>query len=260
MANNDNFKKMYKNGAQVGIVALTVSGETQTPANIESWELDAYGKPTSLNIKNGATFIPSDYQRYNNSLTAVTLPNSITSIRSNAFAYCMGGFSINIPSGVTSTDGGIFASSVILSDLSLPASSFSTGSTATGYSANWVSAFDGCELSGHTVTIENGVDIIPRALFRNARNYTIVVPSSVTYLSPSCFGSSLASSGSERIVRFLGTTPPDEASTTLNNSNSAWYSTSTNYLTGLRILVPGTKLNAYKTKYPEVANYIERDL
>ena len=49
-------------------------------------------------------------------------------------------------------------------------------------------------------------------------------------------------------------------SPSLNSSNSAWYSLNSNYLAGLRILVPVTKLNAYKSKYPEVANYIKMDL
>lgn len=259
MANNDNFKKMYKNGAQVGIVALTETG-TQTPANIESWVLDDFGKPTSIVIKDGVTFIPNDYQRYNYFLTAVTLPNSITTLYSYAFSNCVGGLSINISTGITTVGDGVFDGATFRADLTFPASTFTTGSGGSGYSANWQTALSNADLSGHTVTIENGVDVIPRGFIKNAKNYTIVVPSSVTFLSPSCFGSSSSASGSERIVRFLGATPPDESSTTLNSSNSAWYSLNTNYLTGLRILVPGTKLNAYKTKYPEVANYIERDL
>lgn len=259
MANNDNFKKMYHDGAQVGIVALAESG-TQTPANIESWTLDDYGKPTSIVIKDGVTEIPAYFQVRNNSLTAVTLPNSITRIYGGAFTECGGGFSINIPSGITKADDYIFQSSVINSDLTFPVSTFTSGSSGSGSTANWGYAFTSADICGHTITIENGVEIIPRNFLRGTKNYTVIIPSSVTYLSQSCFSSMLASSGTTRIVEFLGNTPPNEGSTTLSNTNSAWYTSTTSYLQGLRIIVPDnySVFNAYKNKFPEVANYIER--
>lgn len=259
MANNDNFKKMYHDGAQVGIVALAESG-TQTPANIESWTLDDYGKPTSIAIKDGVTSIPAYFQSKNDSLTAVTLPNSITRIDGSAFQDCKGGFSINIPSGITKADDYIFQNSVINSDLTFPASTFTSGSSGSGSTANWGYAFTSADICGHTITIENGVEIIPRNFLRGTQNYKVIIPSSVTYLSQSCFASLYTSSGTTRIVEFLGNTPPNEGSNSLGSTSSAWYTSNTSYLEGLRIIVPNSysALTAYKNKFPEVTNYIER--
>lgn len=259
MANNDNFKKMYHDGAQVGIIALK-ERDTEMPANIESWTLDDYGKPTSIVIKDGVTEIPTYFQSYNNSLTAVTLPNSTTRIYGGAFTDCKGGFSINIPSGITKANDYVFQNSVINSDLTFPASSFTSGSSGSGSSANWGYAFSSADICGHTITIENGVEIIPRNFLRGTSNYKVIIPSSVTYLSQSCFGSTLSSSGTTRIVEFLGDIPPNEGSTTLSSTSSAWYTANTNYLQGLRIIVPDkySVFNAYKNKFPEVADYMER--
>lgn len=260
MANNDNFKKMYHDGAQVGIMALTESG-TQTPANIESWTLDDYGKPISIVIKDGVTEIPYYFQYYNDNLREVTIPNSVTKIGEYGFAYCMpiGGFNINIPSGLTNCGTYVFNYSNIASDLTIPSASFSTGSTASGASANWAYGFNYTKLSGNTITIEDGVETIPRYFARGVENGTIIVPSSVTYLSSGCFGSSFKNT--TRIIKFLGSTPPNEGSNTLTNSSCAWYTNNSSSLQGLRIIVPDSysAFNAYKDKFPEVADYIERE-
>lgn len=254
MPNNDILRKMYKDGSLVSVVNMSQEGMAM-PANIETWTLDDYGKPISIELKSGVTSISSFYQYQNTSLRKVVLPNTINTIGDNAFSNC-NNLDINIPSGLTSAGMYVFQNSSLNADLSLPSSSFSSGASASGYSANWREGFNSCDFCGHTVTIENGVTVIPRNFARSFKNGTLVIPSSVTFLSPACFG--CVSGSGNRTIIFLGDTPPNEVNNSATNNNSAWYAYDTSYYSGLTVIVPYWSFNIYKSKFPEVANYMQR--
>lgn len=134
MANNDNFKKMYHDGAQVGIVALTES-DTQTPANIETWTLNDYGQPTSVELKSGVTSIPESWQASNHALSSVTIPNTVKTIGESAFTDCTSLVAVNVPSGTTSLGAQAFYG-VGCSAITIPNTVTTVGSYLFSYNTN----------------------------------------------------------------------------------------------------------------------------
>ena len=101
MPNNDILRKMYKNGSLVSVVNMSQEGMAM-PANIETWTLNAYGQPTSIELKSGVTSIPECWQTSNHALSSVTIPNTVTTIRESAFTDCTSLVAVNVPSGTTS--------------------------------------------------------------------------------------------------------------------------------------------------------------
>ena len=101
MPNNDILKKMYKNGSLVSVVNMSQEGMAM-PANIETWTLDSYGQPTSIELKSGVTSIPESWQVSNHALSSVTIPNTVTTIGESAFTDCTSLVTVNVPSGTTS--------------------------------------------------------------------------------------------------------------------------------------------------------------
>ena len=107
MPNNDILKKMYKNGSLVSVVNMSQEGMT-IPSNIESWTLDSYGQPTSVELKSGVTSIPEFWQVSNHVLSSVTIPNTVKTIGTSAFTDCTNLSTVDVPSGTTSISYGAF--------------------------------------------------------------------------------------------------------------------------------------------------------
>lgn len=107
MPNNDILRKMYKNGSLVSVVNMTQEGMA-IPSNIETWTLNAYGQPTSVELKSGVTSIPESWQASNHVLSSVTIPNTVASIGASAFTDCTSLITVNVPSGTTSLGNSAF--------------------------------------------------------------------------------------------------------------------------------------------------------
>lgn len=92
---------MYKNGSLVSVVNMSQEGMAM-PANIETWTLNDYGQPTSVELKSGVTSIPECWQTSNHALSSVTIPNTVKTIGTSAFTDCTSLVEVNVPSGTTS--------------------------------------------------------------------------------------------------------------------------------------------------------------
>ena len=132
---------------------------------------------TDLVIPNSVTSIGEYAFNGCTGLTSVTIPNSVTSIGSEAFYSCTGLTSVNIPNSVTSIEYYAFSKCTGLTSISIPNSVTSIGS----------SAFDGC--TGLTsITIPNSVTSIGSSAFYECTGLTSVsIPNSVTSIGRYAF-------------------------------------------------------------------------
>ena len=130
------------------------------------------------------------------SVTSVTIPNSVTSIGERAFYACHNMTSVNIPDGVTSIGGGAFQYCRSLRSVTIPGSVSSI--------SGW--AFNECS-SLTSVTILDGVTTIGEHAFRDCGNLTsVTLPNSVTSIEGwvFCGCGSLSSITLPSSVTFIG--------------------------------------------------------
>ena len=132
---------------------------------------------TSITIPNSVTSIGWYAFAWCSRLTSIVIPNSVTSIGQSAFNACSGLTSITIPNSVTSIGIGAFSSCSGLTSITIPNSVTSIEDLA----------FDGC--SGLTsITIPNSVTSIGYQAFRGCSRLTsITIPNSVTSIGSSAF-------------------------------------------------------------------------
>jgi len=155
---------------------------------------------TSVTIPNSVTTIDSYAFNYCSGLTSVTIPNSVFSIGSDAFQGCSGLTSVTIPNSVTSIGKGTFQGCSSLTSVTIPNSvtiiddyAFSgcSGLTSITIPNSVMSihyyAFSGC--SGLTsITIPNSVMSIGAWAFSNCTGLTsITIPNSVMEIGNSAF-------------------------------------------------------------------------
>ena len=137
-----------------------------------------YNCPIStINIGDSVQRIPA-YFAYNlDSLTSITIPNSIISIGNSAFYGCSGLTSVTIGNSVTSIGSSAFRNCSGLTSVTIPNSVTSIGNYA----------FYGC--SGLTsVTIPNSVTSIGEGTFYGCSGLTsVTIPNSVTSIGNSAF-------------------------------------------------------------------------
>ena len=115
--------------------------------------------------------------QYCNSLTSVTIPNSVTTIDSYAFNYCSGLTSVTIPNSVFSIGSDAFQGCSGLTSVTIPNSVTSIGK----------GTFQGCS-SLTSVTIPNSVTIIDDYAFSGCSGLTsITIPNSVMEIGNSAF-------------------------------------------------------------------------
>ena len=132
-----------------------------------------------------------------NSLTSITIPNSVTSIGSYAF-YCSGLTSITIPNNVTSIGNTAFGNCSSLTSITIPNNISSIASSAFANCSNLTS-----------ITIPNNLTSIGSAVFSNCSGLTsIMIPNSVTSIDVSAFSgcSGLTSITIPNTVTSIGST------------------------------------------------------
>ena len=177
---------------EVTITGYTgAGGAVVIPASIDGTPVTAIGE---------LAFSP-DYQGIQ-SITSVTIPNSVTSIGDYAFNGCTGLTGVTIGSGVISIGGGAFAGCSFLTSVTIPDNVTSIGADALANCSSLTSvtigsgvtsigsyAFYGC--SGLiSVTIPNSVTSIGEAVFRECTGLTsMTFPNSVTSIGANAFAS-----------------------------------------------------------------------
>ena len=132
---------------------------------------------TSITIPNSVTSI-GQYAFYGcSSLTSITIPNSVTSIGSYAFYGCSGLTSITIPNSVTSIGSSAFEGCTSLTSITIP-------NSVTSIESN---TFKGCT-SLTSITIPNSVTSIGFNAFCGCSSLTsITIPNSVTIIRSTAF-------------------------------------------------------------------------
>ena len=132
---------------------------------------------TSITIPNSVTSIESQAFRDCINLTIITIPNSVTSIGDHAFYDCTSLTNITIPDGVTSIGFSAFARCTSLTSITIPSSVTSIVD----------SEFERCE-SLTNITIPNSVTSIGEDAFARCTSLTnITIPGSVTSIGDSAF-------------------------------------------------------------------------
>lgn len=169
------------------------------------------------------------------SLTSLTLPNSVASIGASAFQYCIALKSIIIPDSITSIGRAAFYRCYTITSITIPE----------GVTKIEDHTFESCA-SLTSITIPNSVTLInDYAFYRCNSLASITIPSEVTSIGS--YALQIGSSTNKATITMLPTTPPTIQSSTFYAS----------YLK--KIIVPAGTGATYKaaTNWSNFADYIE---
>ena len=172
------YKGLYDYSGSVTIPAtVTYNGTTYPVTSIGKFAFYNCNSLTSVTIPNSVTSIGVSAFDSCSGLMSVSIPNSVTFIGNDAFSYCSGLTSVTISNSVTSIGDEVFSGCSGLTSIVIPNSV-----TSIGY---W--AFAGC--SGLTsVTIPNSVIYIGEGAFRYCSSLmSVTIPNSVTTIGDSAF-------------------------------------------------------------------------
>ena len=174
----------YVSGNVVIPATVTYNGTTYSVTELRSiYNFIGYGafescdSLTSVTIPNSVTSIGEFTFLLCRGLTSVTIGSSVTSIGAGAFSQCRGLTSVTIPNSVAAIGSSAFSGCASLTSVTIPNSV-----TAIGYSV-----FSGCA-SLTSVTIPNSVTSIGQNAFSNCTGLTsVTIPNSVTSIGQDAF-------------------------------------------------------------------------
>ena len=174
----------YVSGNVVIPATVTYNGTTYSVTELRSiYNFIGYGafescdSLTSVTIPNSVTSIGEFTFLLCRGLTSVTIGSSVTSIGIGAFSQCRGLTSVTIPNSVAAIGSSAFSGCASLTSVTIPNSL-----TAIGYSV-----FSGCA-SLTSVTIPNSVTSIGQNAFSNCTGLTsVTIPNSVTSIGQDAF-------------------------------------------------------------------------
>ena len=167
----------------IGCYAFRICTNLETITISKNAKFDSYGRTfdnckrlKNVKFSSGIEKIP-DYLFYRssnlNSLTSITIPDSVTTIGESAFRGCTGLTSITIPDSVTSISYYAFEDCTGLTSITIP-NSVTTISSDAFYSCTGLTS----------ITIPDSVTSIGRFVFSNCTNLeTITIPKNATFSS-----------------------------------------------------------------------------
>ncbi len=142
-------------------------------SRVESFYED---KITSVEIKDGVSYIGEEAFFWCQNMTSVTIPSSVTSIESEAFELCTGLPQITIPNSVINIEARAFYACRQLTEITIP--------NITNIKA---STFGSCK-GLKTITIPNSVTSIGEGAFSHCSGAeTITIPNTVTSIGEGAF-------------------------------------------------------------------------
>ena len=145
---------------------------------------------SSITIPNSITTIGQYSFYYCNSLTSITIPNSVTSIESYIFSNCSSFSSISIPNTITSISSGMFNACSILTSITIPNSVTSISSRGLYYCKSLAS-----------ITIPNSMLSIHNSSFEGCYSLaTITIDKTEGSISGSPWGATTGSPTSTQII------------------------------------------------------------
>ncbi len=172
------YNDLYDYSGSVTIPAtVTYNGTTYPVTSIGKFAFYNCNSLTSVTIPNSVTSIGVSAFESCSGLMSVTIPNSVTFIGNEAFYYCSGLTSVTISNSVTSIGDEVFSGCSGLISITIPNSVTSIG--------NW--AFNEC-IGLTSVTIPNSVIYIGEGAFRYCSSLmSVTIPNSVTTIGDNAF-------------------------------------------------------------------------
>lgn len=194
----------------------------------------------SVVLPEGMTEISSCAFWYCESLTDITLPSTIKYIGGLAFYDCSSLASINLPNSLIDLGDSAFEGCSSLQSIEIPSSLGTIPSDA----------FMNCS-SLRSVTLNEGLGGINPGAFFGCALHEIAFPTTLEFVSTSCFGGNPFRSGEDTYhgITFYGTTPPevhvdDDNYTAFTGWH--WNSDANDWSDyGIHIYVPNESLDAY---------------
>jgi len=261
------------------ITASTATGAVTIPSELGGYAVKQVGNDdpyyvvfgegnnsvTSITIPNSVTSIGVAAFYGCTSLTSIIIPNSVTSIGAAAFYGCTSLTSIIIPNSVTSIRNSTFSDCTSLASITIPDSVTSIGNSVfygcTGLTSITIpnsvtnignSVFYGC--TGLTsITIPNSVTSIGNFVFSNCTGLTsITIPNSVTSIGNSAFYGCTSLVNVYLPTRFANTYQYFE----LTASQVSFYdTTSPSYLMGQQSVISNPSAHNLYTATQYTANF-----
>ena len=208
--------------------------------SIEEYTFYGCSKLTDITIPNSVTEIGRFAFYGCSDLTNITIPDSVTGMGGYVFNGCSSLTGVTIPFGMASIEEGMFRGCNSLTGISIPSSVTSIGA--------W--AF--CDCSGLTsISLPSGVTDIKYGAFQGCSSMTsIVIPDRVTDIGHWAF----KGCSSLKSVTMQGNEPPTLGA--LDGENQIFDSCKFVTENTKGIKVPEGTVDAYKTAWPDWADYI----